>query len=102
MFDFERCRDALTVGRLVLEGRSVHSTAVYQSLIVTDDDEAAHDLAHTHFSRWPINGVPRRTWQSLSTTTSTSLLGAPNTATTAPAQANSDASISVPLAYTCD
>lgn len=47
MFDFERCRDALAVGRLVLEGRSVHSTAVYQSLIVTDDDEAAHDLAHT-------------------------------------------------------
>ena len=47
MFDFERCRDALTAGRLVLEGRSVHSTAVYQSLILTDDDNAAHGLART-------------------------------------------------------
>jgi dTMP kinase len=45
MFDFERCRDALAAGRLVLEGRSVHSTAVYQSLILHEDDDAAHDQA---------------------------------------------------------
>lgn len=46
MFDFERCRSALSDGRLVLEGRSVHSTAVYQSLILHDDDTAAYHQAH--------------------------------------------------------
>jgi dTMP kinase len=41
MFDFERCRASLAAGRLVLEGRSVHSTAVYQSLICHPADENA-------------------------------------------------------------
>ncbi|HUZ54182.1 MAG TPA: thymidylate kinase [Streptosporangiaceae bacterium] len=41
MFDFERCRAHLAAGRLVLEGRSVHSTAVYQSLICHPEDENA-------------------------------------------------------------
>jgi dTMP kinase len=41
MFDYERSHDALAAGRLVLEGRSVHSTAVYQSLICQPDDESA-------------------------------------------------------------
>jgi dTMP kinase len=39
MFDFERCRASLASGQLVLEGRSVYSTAVYQSLICHPDDE---------------------------------------------------------------
>jgi dTMP kinase len=41
MFDFERCRASLAAGRLILEGRSVHSTAVYQSLICHPEDENA-------------------------------------------------------------
>lgn len=46
MFDFERCRASLAAGQLVLEGRSVHSTAVYQSLIChPDDDSAAYEQA---------------------------------------------------------
>jgi dTMP kinase len=46
MFDYERCRADLARGRLVLEGRSIHSTAVYQSLIShPDDDHAAHHHA---------------------------------------------------------
>lgn len=46
MFDFERCRADLAAGRLVIEGRGVHSTAVYQSLICHPDDEnAAYEQA---------------------------------------------------------
>lgn len=41
MFDFERCRASLAAGQLVIEGRSVHSTAVYQSLICHPDDDSA-------------------------------------------------------------
>lgn len=42
MHDYESSRAALGQGRLVLEGRSVHSVAVYQSLILHpgSDDEA--------------------------------------------------------------
>lgn len=44
--DYEASRDALTAGRLVLEGRSLHTVAVYQSLILhPDDDDAAHEHA---------------------------------------------------------
>lgn len=46
MHDFESTRAELTGGRLVLEGRSIHSTAVYQSLIShPGDDEAAYRQA---------------------------------------------------------
>lgn len=46
MFDFERCRASLAVGQLVLEGRSVYSTAVYQPLICHPrDDSAAYEHA---------------------------------------------------------
>lgn len=42
LHDYETCRSALQHGRLVLEGRSVHSVAVYQSLILhPDHDEDA-------------------------------------------------------------
>ncbi len=44
--DYETVRDALQQDRLVLEGRSLHTVAVYQSLILhPDDDAAAHDQA---------------------------------------------------------
>lgn len=44
--DYEAVREALRSGRLVLEGRSLHTVAVYQSLILhPDDDNAAHDQA---------------------------------------------------------
>lgn len=44
--DYEQVRDALRDDRLVLEGRSLHTVAVYQSLILhPDDDAAAHDQA---------------------------------------------------------
>jgi dTMP kinase len=44
--DYEIARAALQQGRLVLEGRSLHSTAVYQSLILHPaDDDAAHRRA---------------------------------------------------------
>jgi dTMP kinase len=42
MHDYEaHCLPALRDGRLVVEGRSVHSTAVYQSLIMNPQDDAA-------------------------------------------------------------
>lgn len=46
MFDYEAgCVPALAEGRTVIEGRSVHSIAVYQSLIVCADDDAAYEHA---------------------------------------------------------
>ncbi|ROO51623.1 dTMP kinase [Micromonospora sp. Llam0] len=43
MFDYEAGSAAtLATGRTVIEGRSVHSIAVYQSLIAHRDDEAAY------------------------------------------------------------
>lgn len=41
MCDYESSASALRKGRLVLEGRSMHTVAVYQSLIMCDDDEQA-------------------------------------------------------------
>ncbi|MFD2422418.1 dTMP kinase [Amycolatopsis pigmentata] len=42
MHDYEAAWPALRAGRTVIEGRSIHSTAVYQSLIMNpDDDDAA-------------------------------------------------------------
>jgi dTMP kinase len=57
MHDYEHhAAPALRRGQLVLEGRSVHSTAVYQSLIINpDDDEAAYQHARailTLAERW--------------------------------------------------
>lgn len=44
--DYEAARDALTAGWLVLEGRSLDTVAVYQSLILhPNDDDAAHERA---------------------------------------------------------
>lgn len=46
VFDYESgCATALAEGHTVIEGRSVHSIAVYQSLITHADDEAAHQQA---------------------------------------------------------
>jgi dTMP kinase len=45
MHDYESCSQALERGRLVIEGRSIHSTAVYQSLIMHADDHRALDEA---------------------------------------------------------
>ncbi|MGH3938580.1 MAG: hypothetical protein ACRDTG_08065 [Pseudonocardiaceae bacterium] len=46
MHDFEVALPALRAGHKVIEGRSIHSTAVYQSLIMNpDDDAAALDIA---------------------------------------------------------
>ncbi len=46
MHDFEATLPTLLVGRTVIEGRSIHSTAVYQSLIMNPgDDRAAAALA---------------------------------------------------------
>lgn len=45
MHDFEAALPALQAGRTVIEGRSIHSTAVYQSLIMHPDDEEAFGLA---------------------------------------------------------
>ena len=40
--DYEHwCRPLLSAGRNVVEGRGLHSTAVYQSLILNPDDDAA-------------------------------------------------------------
>ena len=49
MFDYENgCTAALAEGRTVIEGRSVHTIAVYQSLIThPDDDRAAHRHARS-------------------------------------------------------
>jgi dTMP kinase len=41
MHDFETTLPALLTGRTVIEGRSIHSTAVYQALIMNPDDDAA-------------------------------------------------------------
>jgi dTMP kinase len=41
MFDYENCLPALRRGRAVLEGRSLLTVAVYQSLIMHGDDGAA-------------------------------------------------------------
>lgn len=41
MHDFETTLPALRAGHTVIEGRSIHSTAVYQSLIMHPDDDAA-------------------------------------------------------------
>ncbi|MGH4013762.1 MAG: dTMP kinase [Pseudonocardiaceae bacterium] len=44
--DYEAALPALRAGHTVIEGRSLHSTAVYQSLIMNpDDDEAALTIA---------------------------------------------------------
>jgi dTMP kinase len=43
--DYEASLPALRSGRTVLEGRSAHSVAVYQSLILEPDDEQAATLA---------------------------------------------------------
>jgi dTMP kinase len=55
-FDYESCLEALAQGRTVIEGRSLHTIAVYQSLILhPDDDAAAYAQAHTildHAARW--------------------------------------------------
>lgn len=46
MHDFEATLPALLAGLTVIEGRSLHSTAVYQSLIMNpDDDHAARAMA---------------------------------------------------------
>lgn len=45
MHDFEAALPALQAGRTVIEGRSIHSTAVYQSLIMNLDDEDSFALA---------------------------------------------------------
>lgn len=46
MHDFEATRPDLRTGRTVIEGRSIHSVAAYQSLILhPDDDHAAAELA---------------------------------------------------------
>lgn len=41
MHDFEATLPTLLAGRTVIEGRSIHSTAVYQSLIMHPDDREA-------------------------------------------------------------
>lgn len=41
MYDYESCVSALREGRQVLEGRSMHTVAVYQSLIMHSHDEQA-------------------------------------------------------------
>lgn len=46
MHDFETARPALLAGRTVIEGRSIHSTAIYQSLIMNPDDEEAFGRAN--------------------------------------------------------
>lgn len=46
MHDYETALPALRAGRSVIEGRSIHSTAVYQALIMNPDDEDA--FAHAH------------------------------------------------------
>ncbi len=44
MHDYEKTLPALRAGHTVIEGRSIHSTAIYQSLILNpDDDRAAVD-----------------------------------------------------------
>ena len=43
--DYEASLPALRSGRTVIEGRSVHSVAVYQSLILEPDDDRAAALA---------------------------------------------------------
>lgn len=44
--DYESVLDLLTAGRTVIEGRSLHTIAVYQSLITHPaDDQAAYDFA---------------------------------------------------------
>ncbi len=56
MHDFETTLPDLLVGRTVIEGRSVHSTAVYQSLIMHPDDYQAAAASVTHIldtaARW--------------------------------------------------
>jgi dTMP kinase len=55
MHDFEAALPALRAGRTVIEGRSLHSTAVYQSLIMKPDDNDALLLAEQILgsaSRW--------------------------------------------------
>lgn len=48
MHDYETVLPHLSTGRMVIEGRSIHSIAVYQSLIThPGDDEAAFDYANT-------------------------------------------------------
>jgi dTMP kinase len=44
MHDFETTLPALLAGRTVIEGRSIHSTAVYQSLIMNPGDDRAAAL----------------------------------------------------------
>ena len=45
LHDFETARAQLREGRTVIEGRSVHSVAAYQSLIIERDDDRALELA---------------------------------------------------------
>jgi dTMP kinase len=48
MYDFEATLPTLLAGRTVIEGRSIYSTAIYQSLIMHPDDHhtAAASVAH--------------------------------------------------------
>lgn len=51
-FDYETCVQALAQGQIVIEGRGVHTIAVYQSLILhPDDDAAAYAQARTILDR---------------------------------------------------
>lgn len=56
MHDFEVSLPHLLAGRTVIEGRSIHSTAVYQSLIMYPDDCQAAAASVTHIldtaARW--------------------------------------------------
>ncbi|MET7772102.1 hypothetical protein [Nocardia sp. NPDC005366] len=45
--DYESVLELLAAGRTVIEGRSLHTTAVYQSLITHPDDDNAHSFATT-------------------------------------------------------
>lgn len=47
MHDYESCLPALRRGDLVLEGRSLHTVAVYQSLIMHPGDDPALDEARS-------------------------------------------------------
>ena len=47
MHDYERVAHQLHTGQSVLEGRSLHSTAVYQALLAHTNDDDAHETAVT-------------------------------------------------------
>jgi thymidylate kinase len=56
MHDFEVTLPHLLTGRTVIEGRSVHSTAVYQSLIIHPDDDQAALTSVTRIRRQDPGG----------------------------------------------